>query len=59
VLAGIRQQEAELLEQWRSSGAMQIIDDVDVAAFEERSRRFFAKGFPFSALYMKISNHEY
>jgi tripartite ATP-independent transporter DctP family solute receptor len=56
VLAGIRQQEAELLEQWRSSGAIEIIDDVDVAAFEERSRRFFAEGFPFSSLYMKISN---
>lgn len=55
VLTGIRRQESELLEQWRVDGTMEIIDDVDVEAFEQRSRSFFKDGFPFSSLYLQIA----
>lgn len=56
VLQGIRQQEAELLTQWKQDGTMQIIEDVDVPAFEQRSRAFFQSGFPFSPLYLEIAS---
>lgn len=55
VLTGTRRQESELLEQWREDGTMQVIDDVDIAAFEQRARRFFSDGFPFSPLYRDIA----
>lgn len=55
VLAGIRQQEAELLDKWRQDGTMTIIDDCDVEAFRQRSRAYFASGFPFSDLYREIT----
>lgn len=55
VLEGTRRQEAELLEQWADDGTMQIIDDVDVAAFEQRAHQFFSDGFPFSPLYREIT----
>jgi TRAP-type C4-dicarboxylate transport system substrate-binding protein len=56
VLQGIREQEAELLTQWKQDGTMQIVEDVDVPAFEQRSRAFFQTGFPFSPLYLKIAS---
>ena len=56
VLTGIRRQEAILLEQWKRDETMQVIEDVDVAAFEKKSRNFFAEGFPFSPLYLQIAN---
>lgn len=56
VLQGIRKQEAELLTRWKQDGTMQIIEDVDVPAFEQRSREFFSSGFPFSPLYLKIAS---
>jgi TRAP-type C4-dicarboxylate transport system substrate-binding protein len=58
VLAGIRQQEAELLDKWRQDGTMTIIDDCDVAAFRRRSRTYFANGFPFSDLYREITSQK-
>lgn len=55
VLDGIRTQETELLEQWRHDGTMQVISDIDVKAFKEKSNRFFATGYPFSSLYSRIA----
>ncbi|TWU39273.1 DctP family TRAP transporter solute-binding subunit [Novipirellula artificiosorum] len=56
VLSGIRHQEAELLQRWKRDAEIQIVEDVEVAAFEERSRQFFREGFPFSDLYLQIAN---
>ncbi len=55
VLSGIRRQESELLERWQAEGTMEIIEDVDVAAFEQRARKYFSGGFPFSKLYREIA----
>ncbi len=55
VLVGIREQERELLDLWRSEGPMQVIDDVDVDAFRRRARAYFADGFAFSSLYREIT----
>ncbi len=55
VLVGLRQQEHDWLESWRVDGTMQIIDQVDVDAFRNRARDYFAEGFPFSELYRKIT----
>lgn len=58
VLAGIRQQESELLEKWRQDGTMTIVDDCDVAAFRQRSRDYFSRGFAFSDLYREITSQD-
>src|SRR6056297_3459137 len=55
VLEGTRRQEAELLARWRSEGPVEVIDDVDVGAFEARARATFTDGYPFSELYETIS----
>ncbi len=55
VLEGTRRQEAELLARWRSEGPVEVIDDVDVGAFEARARATFADGYPFSELYEKVT----
>lgn len=55
VLAGIRAEESELLETWRQEQTMQIITDVDVAAFRRRAAEYFGKGFEFSELYRQIT----
>jgi TRAP-type transport system periplasmic protein len=55
VLVGIREQERELLDQWRREGPLQIIDDVDLDAFRERARDYFVDGFAFTALYREIT----
>ncbi len=55
VAAGTAQQDREILEQWRESGALTIVEDVDREAFRRRARDYFATGFPFSDLYHQIS----
>jgi tripartite ATP-independent transporter DctP family solute receptor len=60
VHAGIIKDEKRLIEEWRKDAEkdeekMQIIEDVDTAAFRERCRKFFSKGFPFSEVYNRIS----
>jgi len=55
VLAGIRAEEQELLESWRQEQTMQIISDVDVAAFRRRAAEYFGEGFEFSDLYRQIA----
>ena len=55
VLEGTRRQEAELLARWRAEGPVEVIDDVDVGAFEARARETFADGYPFGELYERIS----
>lgn len=57
VLAGIRKQEAELLDKWRGDGTMTIVDDCDIEAFRKRSRDYFSTGFLFSDLYRQITNN--
>ncbi len=55
VLAGIAEQEAELLSSWRADGTMRIIEDVDLPAFRHRARDYFSSDFPFSSLYRQIT----
>ncbi len=55
VVAGIEQQERELLAAWRKDGTMEIIEDVNVDAFRQRARDYFAEGFAFSELYDQIA----
>ena len=54
VLVGTEKQEAELLQQWRSDETLQVIEDVDIAAFERQARQYFSDNFPFSSLYRDI-----
>lgn len=39
---------------WRESGAIEIVDDVDLAALREQSRAFFSEGFPWSETYKAL-----
>ncbi len=56
VHAGTLKQEAEILSEWRKTGTLEVIDDVDVDAFRAKARAYFASGFPFSELYEQISS---
>jgi TRAP-type transport system periplasmic protein len=53
---GTLKQEAEILSEWRKTGTLEVIDDVDVDAFRAKARAYFASGFPFSELYEQISS---
>ncbi|MEU0492290.1 DctP family TRAP transporter solute-binding subunit [Nocardiopsis sp. NPDC006139] len=41
--ACIEEAEAETLAEWEETGAMEVVDDVDVEAFRERAREYFAR----------------
>lgn len=56
VYAGIIKDETRLIEEWRKDGTMEIVDDIDVAAFRERCREYFAEGFAFSEVYNRITS---
>lgn len=55
----IEEADARILQEWRTAGTMQIVDDVDRQAFRERARRHFADGFVWSELYARIQRREY
>jgi TRAP-type transport system periplasmic protein len=55
VRLGVERSEREILERWRASGAIRIVDDVDVDAFRDRARGRFGQGFPFSELYRLVT----
>lgn len=55
VYRGTVEDEQRLIEEWRDDGTMQIIDDVDVAAFRKRAHEFFSTGYSFSELYNQIT----
>lgn len=54
IVAGIAEQEQQLLGAWRREGTLRVIDDVDREAFRRRSRAHFAEGFVYSDLYRRI-----
>lgn len=56
VYRGVVEDEQKLVKEWRQSGTMQIIDDVDVDAFRKRAREFFSSGYAFSELYNRITS---
>jgi TRAP-type C4-dicarboxylate transport system substrate-binding protein len=58
VYAGTLQEEERILAQWREDHTLEIIEDVDVHAFRQRARQYFAQGFPFSQLYQRITAAE-
>lgn len=58
VYRGTVEEEQELLEDWRRTGTLTIVDDVDVAAFRKQSRQFFTSGYAFSELYLAITAEE-
>lgn len=51
-----QEEEDVLLSQWRQDGTMSVVDDVDLGAFRQRCREYFAAGFPFSDLYLQIAD---
>lgn len=55
VYVGLINDEKRLIEQWRQEGTMEIVDDVDVEAFREQCREYFADGFEFSDVYNRIT----
>lgn len=55
VRRGLVDDEQRLIDEWRSDGTMQIIEDVDVEAFRRRARKYFSEGFAFSDLYNQIT----
>ncbi|MBR8744816.1 DctP family TRAP transporter solute-binding subunit [Nocardiopsis sp. MG754419] len=40
--ACIEEAEAEILQEWADSGALEVVDDVDVDTFRDRSRAYFS-----------------
>ena len=55
VYDGLMADEEKLIEEWRKDGTMKIVEDVDVDAFRERCRKYFAKGFAFSDAYNRVT----
>ncbi len=54
VRAGIDADERRILGEWEQSGAMEVVADVDVAAFRRHARSRFETGWSFSDLYRRI-----
>lgn len=55
VYDGLIKDEKKLIEEWRTDGTMEIIEDIDVEAFRERCRDYFSEGFEFSEVYNRIT----
>jgi TRAP-type transport system periplasmic protein len=53
----IERDDKQILEEWRSTGRLEIIEDVHLDAFRERARRHFSQGFVFSPLYLEITGN--
>jgi TRAP-type transport system periplasmic protein len=58
VYDGTLDDEQQILQRWRDQQVLQVVDDIDLQAFRNRARQFFATGFPFSRLYEQISDWE-
>jgi tripartite ATP-independent transporter DctP family solute receptor len=58
VYEGTLREEEQLLHEWQSSRQLEVIRDLDIEAFREKARQYFASGFPFSALYLAIAKQE-
>lgn len=54
VLRGTLEEEQQLMQQWQADGTLEIIHDIDQAAFQQRARHYFSSGYPFSELYQTI-----
>lgn len=54
----IEDAEERLLEEWRSSGAMTVVDDVDVDAFKERAEEYFLDNYDGATLELYQSIRE-
>lgn len=50
----VEEADAAAYEYWRESGAIQIVEDVDIPALREKSRAFFSEGFPWSETYREL-----
>ncbi len=55
VAACIAEDEERILAAWAESGAMEVVADVDLAAFRRRAREHFTEGWVFSDLYQQIT----
>jgi TRAP-type transport system periplasmic protein len=51
----IEEGDEAILDEWRETGEVEINDDIDVDAFQERAQEHFSDGFVFSDLYVQIS----
>jgi TRAP-type transport system periplasmic protein len=58
VREGLERSEREILDRWRATGTMRIVEDVDVDAFRDRARGIFSEGFAFSRLYHLVDEME-
>ncbi|MCM2370864.1 DctP family TRAP transporter solute-binding subunit [Rhodopirellula sp. ICT_H3.1] len=56
VYRGVVEDEQKLIAEWRENGTMQVVDDVDVDAFQKRAKKHFSSGYPFSELYNQITS---
>lgn len=50
----IKERDEQALDEWRASGELEIVDDVDRAAFRERVDDEYASGYPWSDMYAEI-----
>jgi TRAP-type transport system periplasmic protein len=50
----VEQADEEAYEYWRETGAIEIVDDVNVEALRAQSREFFSEGFPWSDIYVNL-----
>lgn len=55
VYRGTMAEEEVLLQQWEADGTLEIVRDVDVAAFRQKAWQAFSSGFEFSDLYRVIA----
>jgi TRAP-type transport system periplasmic protein len=54
----IERDDKQILEEWRSTGRLQIVENVQIEAFRQRARLHFSQGFVFSPLYLEITGME-
>lgn len=46
--------DAAAYEQWRQSGDIEIVDDIDIEAIRKRAQAYFSQGFPWSNSYRAL-----
>ncbi|GHC94518.1 ABC transporter substrate-binding protein [Nocardiopsis terrae] len=56
--ACIEEAEAEILEAWQEDGTIEVVDDVDVEAFRDQARAYFAENLDAEQLELYESLHD-
>lgn len=55
VTACLDEMDQEAISEWEETGALEVVDDVDIDAFQDAAAEYFGEGFEWSDLYLELT----